>query len=433
MPSTTTTDAVIIGAGIVGCSIALALSRAGIKSVNVDPLPAPGYGSTSHSSAIIRPFYSHVVSCAVAHAARSRWLGWRDFLGASSTSTLAQYRELGGLILFMTGQEAEFAANLAAMDTVGVRYELLDATDVQGRLPGISLQRFGPPSSLDTPDFGSPVEGCLGGAIHIPAAGHVNDPQLAARNLHDAAILHGARFVLGLRVTDVLRASGRASGVRLADGSRILAPIVVNAAGPHSAVVNALAGITERLSIRTRPHRHEVAYVRKPAPMREHALGFLADLDTGFYARSDGVDLLVGTTDPACDEPQLVSPDDVDQSMTNQWTLQVMRAGQRFPELAIESRARGTVGLYDVSDDWVPLYDKSPLPGFYLAIGTSGNQFKNAPVIGDIMLSIIQTELGGTDHDRNPTQLRLTEIGRTVDLAFYSRLRQVHATRSVLA
>ncbi len=433
MTSTTTTDAVIIGAGVVGCSIALALARVGIKTINIDPLPAPGYGSTSHSSAIIRPFYSHVVSCAVAHAARSRWLNWRDFLGASSTSTLAQYRELGGLILFMQGQEFEFADNLAAMDCVGVAYEILDASDVERRLPGVCVQRFGPAQTLAAPHFGHPVNGALGGAIHIPAAGHVNDPQLAARNLHDAAIARGARFLLGRKVSDVLQASGKVIGIRLADGDRVSAPIVINAAGPHSAVVNEQAGIFDQLAIRTHPQRHEVAYVRKPARMSASELGFLADLDTGFYTRSDGVDLLVGTTDPACDEPQVVLPDNADQSMTDQWTLQVMRAAQRFPELAIESRARGTVGLYDVSDDWVPLYDKSPLAGFFLAVGTSGNQFKNAPMIGDIMLAIIQAGLSGIDHDQTPTHLRLAEVDRTVDLAFYSRLRKVHATRSVLA
>ena len=433
MTSTTTTDAVIIGAGVVGCSIALALARAGIRTVNVDPLPAPGYGSTSHSSAIIRPFYSHVVSCAVAHAARSRWLDWRDFLGASATDTLAQYRETGGLILFMEGQASEFADNLAAMDAVGVAYEILDTSELQRRLPGVSAQRFGPARTLRAPDFGHPVVGSLGGAIHLPAAGHVNDPQLAARNLHDAASAQGARFLFGRKITEVLQSGGKVTGVRLDDGARVSAPIVINAAGPHSAEINQQAGVLEQIAIRTRPHRHEVAYVRKPARMSTNELGFLADLDTGFYARSDGVDLLVGTTDPACDEPQLVLPDDTDQSMTDQWTLQVLRAAQRFPELAIESRARGTVGLYDVSDDWVPLYDKSPLPGFFLAIGTSGNQFKNAPMIGDIMLAIIQTELAEDDHDKVPAQLRLAEVDRTIDLAFYSRLRKGHTTRSVLA
>ncbi|GAB5469420.1 MAG: hypothetical protein Kilf2KO_24500 [Rhodospirillales bacterium] len=37
------------------------------------------------------------------------------------------------------------------------------------------------------------------------------------------------------------------------------------------------------------------------------------------------------------------------------------------------------VDLYDASTDWISIYDKSALPGFYMACGTSGNQYKNAP------------------------------------------------------
>ena len=63
-------DAIIIGAGVIGSSIAFSLARSGLKTLNVDALPAAGYGSTSHSSAIIRPFYSHVEAASLAHEAR---------------------------------------------------------------------------------------------------------------------------------------------------------------------------------------------------------------------------------------------------------------------------------------------------------------------------------------------------------------------------
>ena len=46
---------------------------------------------------------------------------------------------------------------------------------------------------------------------------------------------------------------------------------------------------------------------------------------------------------------------------------------------------RGIVDLYDVSDDWLPIYDRSAIDCFYMACGTSGNQFKNAPVVGELM------------------------------------------------
>jgi sarcosine oxidase subunit beta len=47
-------DAIIIGAGIIGGAIGLELARTGSKTLNVDRLPAAGYGSTSNSCAIIR-------------------------------------------------------------------------------------------------------------------------------------------------------------------------------------------------------------------------------------------------------------------------------------------------------------------------------------------------------------------------------------------
>jgi glycine/D-amino acid oxidase-like deaminating enzyme len=40
--------------------------------------------------------------------------------------------------------------------------------------------------------------------------------------------------------------------------------------------------------------------------------------------------------------------------------------------------------------DWVPIYDKSALPGFCMAVGTSGNQFKNAGPVGNMMATLIQ-------------------------------------------
>ena len=113
-------DVVIIGAGLVGCSIARALSLAGLQTLNVDRLPAAGYGSTSHSSAIIRPFYSHVTSCAIAHEARSCWLRWGELLNLGASAALAEYRETGGLVVIKAGEEQQFDANLAALDEVGV-------------------------------------------------------------------------------------------------------------------------------------------------------------------------------------------------------------------------------------------------------------------------------------------------------------------------
>ena len=51
--------------------------------------------------------------------------------------------------------------------------------------------------------------------------------------------------------------------------------------------------------------------------------------------------------------------------------------------------------------DWTPVYDRTDRPGFYVAMGTSGNQFKNAPVVGTLMRTLVDAvvDLAGTDPD----------------------------------
>ena len=75
-------------------------------------------------------------------------------------------------------------------------------------------------------------------------------------------------------------------------------------------------------------------------------------------------------------------------------------------------------------------YDKSDLAGFYLAIGTSGNQFKNAPVVGRLMAELIDSCENGYDHDRKPLKLTGSYTGHVLNAGFYSRLRELHTDSS---
>jgi sarcosine oxidase subunit beta len=157
----------------------------------------------------------------------------------------------------------------------------------------------------------------------------------------------------------------------------------------------------------------------------------ISDGDTGSYARPEvGNNLLVGSQDPECDAREWVDPDDYDQSFTVQWKTQVMRKAQRIPSLPIPEQQRGVVDLYDVSDDWIPIYDVSDLPGFYMAVGTSGNQFKNAPVVGKLMAELIGKVEAGHDHDNDPVQFNFAYTRRTCNVGFFSRLREVHQDSS---
>jgi sarcosine oxidase, subunit beta len=107
----------------------------------------------------------------------------------------------------------------------------------------------------------------------------------------------------------------------------------------------------------------------------------------------------------------------------------VTRAARRLPGLRVPGRPTGVVGLYDVTEDWAPVYDRTAAPGYFVAIGTSGNQFKNAPLVGRIMATLVEGAAAGGDHDREPHTMTLPRTGHTIDLAAFSRRRSVDADR----
>ena len=107
-----------------------------------------------------------------------------------------------------------------------------------------------------------------------------------------------------------------------------------------------------------------------------------------------------------------------------------MRYGQRVPSLGIPSQTRGVVDLYDASTDWIPIYDRTDLDGFYVAIGTSGNQYKNAGVAGHCMAELITAVEAGHDHDTDPIKVIGRYTGLEMDLGFYSRNREINPNSS---
>jgi sarcosine oxidase subunit beta len=176
--------------------------------------------------------------------------------------------------------------------------------------------------------------------------------------------------------------------------------------------------------------RQEVHHVAAP---EGYSGALVADLDLGTYFRgTPGGGLLVGGTEPECDPLQwLDDADDYDPNPTQAvYRAQLYRAARRLPELTVPEGARGIAGVYDVTDDWIPIYDRTALPGYYVAIGTSGNQFKNAPVAGRFLAELVTACENGHDHDADPVQVKLERTGFVVDLGHYSRRRQVNRDSS---
>ena len=173
-----TVDAVIIGAGVIGASIGHQLALTGRKTLNIDQLPAAGYGPTSNSCGIIRVHYSTRTGVALAHEGYHCWRNWAEHLGADDERGLAEFRDCGCLVI-RTGGEDHLSPVLGHLDALGIPYENWDRKAIAARLPFYALERFSPPRIMSDPLFGEPSGGMVESAVYFPTAGYVGDPQLA--------------------------------------------------------------------------------------------------------------------------------------------------------------------------------------------------------------------------------------------------------------
>jgi glycine/D-amino acid oxidase-like deaminating enzyme len=424
-------DAVVIGAGVIGSAVAFELARGGRSVAVVDKGPGPGAGSTSASLAIIRFSYSTRDSILTAWEAAQMWFDWESHLGMVDPEGMCRFVETGNLIFCTTGFDGATITPL--WDEFRIPYEQLSAGELRTRFPALDIGKYYPPKRIDDPAFGDDADGEMS-ALYNPNSGFIDDPILAARNLAFGARQHGAEFRFHSEVVSIDRdlRTGAVAGVTLASGETISASIVVNVGGPHSSIINRIAGVADEMTIRHRALRQEVFTVPAPIGLRlEDGAPFVADLDIGQYFRpQSGGMLMVGGTEPECDELHWVDDPDTNSEYptVEVWETYMMRLARRLPDFGVPNHPVGLAALYDASDDWVPIYDKSSLHGYFMACGTSGNQFKNAPLAGQYMRAIIDATMAGHDHDADPIQFRGAHTGELVNLGAFSRRRQKSVT-----
>jgi sarcosine oxidase, subunit beta len=425
-------DAIIVGAGIIGANLGFELSKAGYRTLNIDKAPAAGYGSTASSSAVVRCHYSTWAGVAMAYEGFHFWNDWENYLDSEDERGTARFVQCGGV--YLGNEERYFETVLPLFDRIGIAYEIWDADELHEHIPDIDLGRYAPPKRPEDDAFWEEPAGEITQAVYTPVVGYVNDPQLAAHNLQRAAEAKGADFLFNSEVTGIRRTGQRVTGVDLADGGSISAPIVVNASGPHSYLVNRMAGMADSANIATRPLRREVHLVSAPPGVDWENHGYVVgDDDLGIYSRPEtGNHLLVGSQDPECDPRVWVTPpDDLDRRISgDQWQAQVLRLARRLPTLGVPHEKRGVVDLYDVSDDWIPIYDRTDLDGFYVAIGTSGNQFKNCHIASYCMTRLIQAVESGHDHDAEQLRVAMPHTGLELDMGTFSRNRHINEASS---
>ncbi|MBL0403745.1 FAD-binding oxidoreductase [Microvirga aerilata] len=202
------TDAIIIGAGVIGTSVAYRLSQAGIQVTVLEAERVGGgtsgasFAWTNANNKVPRPYFDLNVAGMRAHAALAdefAQIPWRHGGGR-----LEWTDESGRAI------QREKVERLRSWDYAA---EWLTGKDVHEIEPDIDLEMIG-----DAPVAYYPEEGWL-------------DPVVYAQAIMTAARRLGARLEIGVRVNGVALRSGRVTGVRSADGRVFHADWVINCAG----------------------------------------------------------------------------------------------------------------------------------------------------------------------------------------------------------
>ena len=442
--------AVVIGAGVIGSSIALQLKRLGHDVTVVERNSAAGMGSSSASSAVVRFNYSTFDAVALSWESYFLWKEFKELIdGTNSYSSkplsnsqehYAHLEDRGYVMLDVPVLSNE--KTMALFDQAGIPYEIWDSKQLKIGMPGIDAGRYWPNKPVKSDEFFNEASEELG-AIFSKHGGYVSDPLLAAQNFAMAAKREGVNFKFRKVVVGIEKNLGRVCGVAVSDfdsqskkpldtGHEVIAAdVVINVAGPWSTLINQMAGAGSDFTMELKPLRAEVHQISTPKDILPGPI--MGDLDLGTYVRSGpGGITLVGGTEPECDALEWVTPDKVDEvNMTRTvevFESQTYRFARRFPAAQIPSTPVGVVGVYDVSSDWTPIYDKTDVPGFYVAIGTSGNQFKNAPGAGLIMAHLINEVEKGADHDNQPVVYQCTKSKSAINLATFSRKRARNLT-----
>jgi len=175
----------------------------------------------------------------------------------------------------------------------------------------------------------------------------------------------------------------RVSGVRTSRGD-VAARVVIDAAGIWGDRVARLAGVEVPITV----CRHKINFFTRPAEAT-HPHPLVYDFVNNIYTRPETGGLtLVGGLDSELEDR--ADPDHYQEGVTFEETADAMeRAAHRFPVMEGGQVAKGYAGCFDVTPDWHPILDESPVKGFYLAVGFSGHGFKLSPAVGDMVARLV--------------------------------------------
>jgi len=376
-------EVIVIGAGVVGCSLAFHLAHSGARVTVFDKEREVCAGMSARSGALLRMHYTFAPEAELAWKSLRYFAHWDEIVGRDAERRGCGFVRTGFTIVVGPPNAEKLRANVAMLRAVGVDTSVIEPAELRSLEPAINVDD-------------------VALAAYEPQSGYA-DPVAATRSMAEAAARHGAGFQLGVPIASIDAADGRVRGVIDAAGKQHAADAVCVVAGPW----------TDRLlkplgaSIGIRAERAQIAFFKRPATLKHCGC---IDTISGSYFRPQGAEeTLIGLGDVKAEyEPD---PDSFREDNDADFVTEVAeRLAHRVPAMAGAGYSRGHAGIYDVSADSRAVMGGVPdIGGLYVAAGFSGTGFKTAPAVGAAMAELILTG--------HPTTVDLRPFG-------FARLRE---------
>ncbi|HTZ96835.1 MAG TPA: FAD-binding oxidoreductase [Terriglobales bacterium] len=352
-----TADFVILGAGVMGTSIAFQLARRKAGTIAILDKDHVGRGGSGRSSGLIRMHYSYPPEVQLALISLSIFQRWQHYVGAPG-----DFRQIGFVRIVHPNDTEKLKRNVDLQRRVGVEVMLIGQDELRELEPDWNVDDV--TIAAYEPDSG-----------YGDGAGVANDFLNRAREL-------GVTYLPRTQATGLRVESGRVLAV-MTDQGEIATQAVVVAMGPWTRPLLQRVG----LDVPIETEFHQVAILKNAAGMKGGGCACI-DSATGTYFRSDGPDkFLVGDFYG----PRPVDPDNFQQRPSEaELEPLIERASRRIPKLENAEVMRGVTGVYDMTPDSRPLLGAVPeISGLYLCAGFSGMGFKISPAVGLVMSELL--------------------------------------------
>ena len=342
-------DALIVGCGIAGASLAFFLADRGLR-VGVLERATPASGGTGLSAAIVRQHYSTPLMARLALKSVRIFQEAPQRLGRD-----AGYRAAGYMFLTPPGALAATERNVAMQREIGIDTRMMSTRELS------ELEWLNP-------------EGVAG--VVYEAEGGFADPQTATEAFINAAVDKGAVLKAREPVRSLLRRGDRIEGV-VTDAGELTAGWVINAAGPWAGALAEGSGIEMRM--RVVREQDTVWEARGNRALPDHAISNAVD---AIYIRPlDDRRYIVGRGFPKTYVD--VDPCNYKQTADEAFVVDVQeRLIRRIPSFDGARLINSYAALYDVTVDWYQYVGpRRGIDGCVDFCGGSGHGFKVAPAI----------------------------------------------------